>query len=131
MNKIYATVLKPLESIKMGQLSGGERRIVLTYGTCLLDRKLYLFDEPLSGVDPSNATLIMEMICSLAKKSIVVMTTHQLGQLKNKEAKIIGLNQGHCIFNGTYTELLKLENTQDVDEAYSKLINSSRSKIKL
>ncbi|KRM96324.1 abc-type cobalt transport system atpase component [Liquorilactobacillus aquaticus DSM 21051] len=128
MNKVFTTVLKPLESIKMGKLSGGERRIVLTYGTCLLNRKLYLFDEPLSGIDPSNATLIMDMLCSLAEKSTVIMTTHQLEQLKNRRSQIIGLNQGHCVFSGTYTDLLELEDTQDISEAYSNLINSSRAR---
>ncbi|GAJ25538.1 ABC transporter ATP-binding protein [Liquorilactobacillus sucicola DSM 21376 = JCM 15457] len=129
MNKVYTAVLKPIETIKMGQLSGGERRIVLTYGTCLLERKMYLFDEPLSGVDPSNAALIMDIICSLAAEKQVVVTTHQLGQLKNKKAQIICVNQGKCVFNGTFSDLLELGKTKDIDEAYSKLINSTRGAI--
>ncbi|KRL01210.1 ABC transporter ATP-binding protein [Liquorilactobacillus capillatus] len=129
MEHIYTEVLKPLETVKMGMLSGGEKRIVLTYGTCLLQRKMYLFDEPLSGIDASNAYLIMDILCSLAEKELVVMTTHQLGQLKNKKARIFCLNQKRCVFNGTYSELLQLEETQEVDEAYSKLINSTRTNL--
>ncbi|WP_273731581.1 ATP-binding cassette domain-containing protein [Leuconostoc mesenteroides] len=81
--KIKQTVLDSIWHLKVGQLSGGERKIVLTYGQCLLNKKLYIFDEPTSGVDTTNAKIILNLIAALVvnNKKTVVMTSHNLDQL--------------------------------------------------
>lgn len=59
--------------------------MVLTYGQCLLERNLYIFDEPTSGVDVDNTKIILNMIASLVKErhKQVIMTTHHLEQLSD------------------------------------------------
>ncbi|MBZ1515497.1 ATP-binding cassette domain-containing protein [Leuconostoc mesenteroides] len=81
--KIKQTVLDSIWHLKVGQLSGGERKIVLTYGQCLLNKKLYIFDEPTSGVDTTNAKIILKLIAALVvnNEKTVVMTSHNLDQL--------------------------------------------------
>ncbi|WP_220740589.1 ATP-binding cassette domain-containing protein [Leuconostoc miyukkimchii] len=78
-------VLAKIWQVEIGQLSGGERQMVLTYGQCLLERNLYIFDEPTSGVDVDNTKIILNMIASLVKErhKQVIMTTHHLEQLSD------------------------------------------------
>ena len=66
------TALDRLESLlserrrtRAGRLSGGECRLLSVLGTCLLRRDLYLFDEPLAGVDSANAPIVADAIGSL------------------------------------------------------------------
>lgn len=87
------SLLSPIWHTKMGQLSGGERQIVLTYGQCLLDKEVYIFDEPTSGVDETNAPLVLSMINDLVVNDhkIVIMTSHHSEQLKQFNLNLIAL----------------------------------------
>ncbi|MGQ2286928.1 ATP-binding cassette domain-containing protein [Leuconostoc suionicum] len=86
-------LLSSIWHTKMGQLSGGERQIVLTYGQCLLDKEVYIFDEPTSGVDETNAPLVLSMINDLVVNDhkIVIMTSHHSEQLKQFNLNLIAL----------------------------------------
>lgn len=86
-------LLSPIWHTKMGQLSGGERQIVLTYGQCLLDKEVYIFDEPTSGVDEKNAPVVLSMINDLIVNDhkIVIMTSHHSDQLKQFDLNLIAL----------------------------------------
>ena len=77
----------------MGQLSGGERQMVLTYGQCLLEKELYIFDEPTSGVDVTNSKVILKMIASLVqeREKLVIMTSHNIEQLADLPVKMINI----------------------------------------
>lgn len=90
---IKREVLSKIWHTKMGQLSGGEQQIVLTYGQCLLDKQLYIFDEPTSGVDATNAETILQMINELVERQhkVVVITSHHLEQLKEFDVNLIQL----------------------------------------
>lgn len=90
---VRGNLLDPIWNIKMGQLSGGERQIVLTYGQCLLDKEVYIFDEPTSGVDETNAPLVLSMINDLVVNDhkIVIMTSHHSEQLKQFNLNLIAL----------------------------------------
>ena len=90
---IKREVLSKIWHTKMGQLSGGEQQIVLTYGQCLLDKQLYIFDEPTSGVDATNAETILQMINELVEQQhkVVVITSHHLEQLKKFDVNLIQL----------------------------------------
>lgn len=81
--KLKSAVLDPIWSTQMGQLSGGEQQMVLTYGHCLLDKTLYLFDEPTSGVDVAHAQMMMQLIHRLVTErgKTVVLIAHHLAQL--------------------------------------------------
>ncbi|MBA1435082.1 ATP-binding cassette domain-containing protein [Bombilactobacillus bombi] len=122
--------LQPLLSTKMGQLSGGERQIVLIYGICLLERELYLFDEPISGIDVQNAALILQMLNDLVSErhKKVIMTLHQLEQLKTISSYFILIDQKHCAFTGSNVDLLQQTQTVNVESAFKQLLqNKSNS----
>jgi len=90
---IKRQALDKIWSVKMGQLSGGERQMVLTYGQCLLEKELYIFDEPTSGVDVTNSKVILRMIASLVqeREKLVIMTSHNIEQLADLPVKMINI----------------------------------------
>lgn len=58
------------------ELSGGQRQRLLVAETILSDRPILIFDEPMSGQDDFNASLISRLIQSETSK-IVLLSTHR------------------------------------------------------
>lgn len=124
MQKIYNQVIEKIEQEKVGKLSGGEKQIVLNYCTCLLTRELYLFDEPLSGVDINNAQLIIQLLSSLVteKHKKVILTSHDIELFKEFPIYIIVLNHKECVFTGSYQELLRLTKENHINNALRRIL---------
>lgn len=75
-------MIQKIQNIKFGNLSGGERRIVLVFLNYMLDRELYIFDEPESGVDIENSQEIFKWLRELVTlKKTVIVTTHKLDNI--------------------------------------------------
>ncbi|MFD1176966.1 AAA family ATPase [Paenibacillus puldeungensis] len=119
-------LLQRLWDIKIGKMSVGERRWLFT--TMLAeqaDRELYLFDEPTSGVDPTSRNQIFRMIEGLIERNkTVVLSTHQLNDLKHLDCHIIFLHNGKIRYEGDYGAWLELYDTDDPDQAFDMITSS-------
>ncbi|MFC6259634.1 AAA family ATPase [Levilactobacillus fujinensis] len=113
--------LREIANSRFRDLSGGQRRLVILEGICLLQRDLYLFDEPESGLDVKVAAQMMSQITALADKGkTVIMTTHQFRNLPERNVQLLVL-AGKCIaFTGTPAKLMAETNTQSLEDAYLK-----------
>lgn len=109
---------------KMGQLSGGERQLLFSYGTHLLDCDIYLFDEPTSGVSFSNAEYILKMVQELvdARGKTVVVTLHDLKEIETMNAHLVTLQAGKVSFAGTKADMLELAETPDFEVDVKQLV---------
>ncbi len=66
-----------------GKMSPGERRWFTILLDCLLDKTLYLFDEPTAGVDPLSAAQIAAQIERLQRTGkSVLLTTHRVEDVR-------------------------------------------------
>lgn len=103
-------LMKRLYPIKFGQMSGGERRWLIIIGICSLHRKLYLFDEPINGIDPEYKEKIYIKLDRMARNDgkMIVMTTHQLKDLAYYNFHLHFLYQGKIQFSGSYEEFLNI-----------------------
>lgn len=103
-------------------LSGGQRRLVLLTGIFQLDRDLYLFDEPESGLDVKVAAEVINRIKQLsAAGKTVIMTTHQFHNLPTTNVHVLVL-AGQCMaFSGSPEELMTETNTTSLEAAYMKM----------
>lgn len=119
----YNEIIKGLINTKLRSLSGGEYQSVMVYCTSIMERELYLFDEPLSGIDSYIENLILDLIVSLVveKKKKVIMTLHQLDKLNSMQAHIVFVGNKKCVFQGTYSEMLHIADTDDIDIAFKKM----------
>lgn len=110
---------------KIGDMSDGERRWLIIRAICELDRKLYIFDEPTTGIDPSSRMIIMSTLEKLAKRKGVycMMTTHILHELNFLDCNINFLHNGKIAYHGDYDTFLRLNNTDNPDVAFQQFLN--------
>ncbi|AWB45430.1 hypothetical protein DCC85_15180 [Paenibacillus sp. CAA11] len=89
----------------------GERRYLSILAVTLIQRKLYIFDEPTSGVDPEARVQILRRIEQLVQNPevIVLLSTHTLHEFSNIDCKIHLLHQGRMQFEGSYEEFVHNE----------------------
>ncbi|GHP13268.1 ATP-binding protein [Lentilactobacillus fungorum] len=115
------TELAALANTQFGKLSGGQKRLVIIETISHLNRDLYLFDEPESGLDPQMARQVVAKIHQLTKRGKkVIMTAHQFQNINSDDYQLHFLEKGKIRFTGTPTDFLKAQQTDDLVEAYIK-----------
>lgn len=109
-----------LSTIKIGDMSVGERRWLLITLLTHLDKKLFIFDEPTTGVDPSSRKKILQKLHTLAQEenTTVIMSTHNLQEMAFVDCHINLLHHGEIVFNGDYNNFVSCVPTLDPDEAF-------------
>ena len=87
---------------KTEDLSKGMSQKLQFVTTVLHQPKLIILDEPFSGLDPLNASLIKDEIFNLAKQgSTVIFSTHRMEQVEEICDHIVLVNLGHKVLDGT------------------------------
>lgn len=83
--------------------------------------KLYLLDEPVSGVDPVSREKILDAIIeNLSEDSSMIITTHYIGELERIFDEVLFLGDGKVIESGDAEELREKYNSS-IDEIYRKV----------
>jgi len=91
---------------KVEDLSKGMGQKLQFVTTVLHDPPLIILDEPFSGLDPVNSNLIKEEIFNLAKKGhTIIFSTHRMEQVEEICDKIILVNKGKKILDGTVSAI--------------------------
>ncbi len=85
-------------------LSGGEQQRVALARAILKDAPIVVLDEATAFADPENEALIQKAFGVLTKGKTVIMIAHRLSTVVGAD-KIIVLDEGHIIEEGTHDEL--------------------------
>ncbi|MFK5635947.1 ATP-binding cassette domain-containing protein [Ornithinimicrobium sp. LYQ103] len=103
---ITAAGLGGLEDRMFGELSGGQQRRVL-FGIALAgDPDLLVFDEPTTGLDAESRRGLWATLRELARSGRgVVLTTHYLEEADALADRIVVIDRGVVIAEGTPTEI--------------------------
>lgn len=89
-------------------LSGGERQRISIARALLKDAPIVLLDEATASLDPENEVLIQQAISKLIEGKTVIVIAHRLRTIAGAD-KIIVLDQGKAVEEGTHEELVKQE----------------------
>ncbi len=90
-------------------LSGGQRQRISLARAAYSDAEVYLFDDPLSAVDANVANILFnQCINGILASKTRILVTHQL-QFLSQADRIIILDEGKIIEQGTYEELSAVE----------------------
>lgn len=92
-----------------GELSGGMKKRVGLARALALDPEIVMFDEPTAGLDPMTAAEIDELILDLKKKRKItsVIVTHDIPSARRVSDRVVMLDQGKVVEQGTFEELEK------------------------
>ena len=95
--------------LTVDQLSGGMAKRVAIARALALDPVLLLYDEPTTGLDPRVAEQIHYLIGSVHRKKTAsgfirtsVLVTHDKAMLYRLQPRVLMLDTGHIVFDGTY-----------------------------
>ncbi|MCL2249665.1 MAG: ABC transporter ATP-binding protein [Oscillospiraceae bacterium] len=107
--------LKDHSKKKPKQLSGGMKRR-LNIGCALLHKpKLLIMDEPTVGVDPQSRNRILETVKKLAEQgTTVIYTSHYMEEVEAVCDRIVIMDLGRIIAEGTLDELIKRTSHESV-----------------
>ncbi len=98
-------------------LSGGQQQRVAIARALAMDPEVMLFDEPTSALDPEMVGEVLDVMKDLAKDGMtMVVVTHEMGFAKEVADKVIFMDGGVIVEQGTPDEVLshpKEPRTQD------------------
>jgi ABC-2 type transport system ATP-binding protein len=91
---------------KVEELSKGMQQKVQFIATVLHRPKLLILDEPFSGLDPLNATLIKDEIDQLHHNgTTIIFSTHRMEQVEEICDSIVLINKGKNVLEGDVREV--------------------------
>jgi len=87
---------------KIQAYSHGMRQKIILIGVMIHKPKVWILDEPMTGLDPKSAFTLKEMMREHADAgNTVVFSTHVLEVAEKICDKVAIINKGQLIFNGT------------------------------
>lgn len=101
--------MKAYEKKSPHELSGGQKQSVSLAGIMMNDAKILLFDEPLANLDPISGKKAMRVISDIHKKTdkTIVVIEHRIEDvLEAGFDRVVIINEGKVVANGTPKELL-------------------------
>ena len=95
------------------QLSGGQQQRVSIARALCMNPKILLFDEPTSALDPELTGEILKVIRNLAAENMtMVIVTHEMNFAKNVADKVIFMDNGYIVEEGTPDEVFHSDNVR-------------------
>jgi len=92
---------------KIGELSKGFRQRVGLAQAMIHNPEILILDEPTTGLDPNQIVEIRKLIRELGKEKTVILSTHILPEVEATCDRILIINKGKIVADGTSETLRK------------------------
>jgi ABC-type multidrug transport system ATPase subunit/ABC-type multidrug transport system permease subunit len=108
--------------VRVGALSGGQRKRASIAVELLMRPRVFFLDEPTSGLDPATSAELLRVLRRLAASgTTVIFTTHAIQDLSRVDRVAFLARGGSLAFAGTVAEALAHFGVNEVDEVYERL----------
>ncbi|MBN2596678.1 ATP-binding cassette domain-containing protein [Labilibaculum sp.] len=91
----------------IGELSKGYQQRVGLAQALIHDPDILILDEPTTGLDPNQIVEIRELIKRIGKEKTVILSSHILAEVEATCDRILIINNGRIVVDGTAEELRK------------------------
>ncbi len=88
------------------ELSKGYKQRVGLAQAIFHDPSILILDEPTTGLDPNQIVEIRQLIRNLGKAKTVIISSHILQEIQATAHRMIIINKGDIVANGTIEELM-------------------------
>jgi ABC-type multidrug transport system fused ATPase/permease subunit len=105
-------------------LSGGQRQRTTIARGLIIRPKIIIFDDSVSAIDPETEAKIQETISKIDEDITLIVISQRPSSLKFVD-RIIVLDEGHIIQQGSHNELMKEE-----EGLYRRFVNSVKRQVK-
>jgi len=104
--------------------SHGMRQKLIIIGALLHDPKVWLLDEPLTGLDPQSSFILKQKMREHAQNNnTVLFSTHVLEVAEKLCDKVAIINHGNIVYYGTMEELIGNYPNQSLEDIFLKVTN--------
>lgn len=104
-------------------LSGGQKQRIAIIRAMMLNPKVLLFDEPTSALDPESIGDVLSLIREVADAGMTTMiVTHEISFAKEIASRIVFIDQGKIIEEGTPASFFTHPKTPRVREFLDKVL---------
>ncbi|HEY6906588.1 MAG TPA: ATP-binding cassette domain-containing protein [Ignavibacteriaceae bacterium] len=111
---VHLTGLNEEKHKKIGELSKGYRQRVGLAQAMIHDPEVLILDEPTTGLDPNQIIEIRKLIRELGRQKTVVLSTHILPEVEATCDRILIINKGKIVADGTPDTLRKQAQGEEV-----------------
>lgn len=104
-------------------LSGGQKQRIAIVRALAMEPKVILFDEPTSALDPEMVGEVLDLMRDLAKEKLtMVIVTHEMGFAKEVASRVLFMNDGNIVEDGTPDEIFNHPKHPRLKEFLSKIL---------
>ncbi len=105
------------------QLSGGQKQRIAIVRAMAMRPKVMLFDEPTSALDPEMVGEVLDVMKELADSGMtMVVVTHEMGFAREVGSRILFMNEGKIVEQGTPTDIFENPKNPRLQEFLSKVL---------
>ena len=90
----------------VGNCSKGYKQRIGLAAAMIHNPKILILEEPVTGLDPNQIVEIRSLIKKLGKEKLVLMSSHILQEIQATVDRIIIIDQGKIVADGTSEELI-------------------------
>ena len=89
----------------ISKLSKGFRQRVGMAQALLHEPDVLIMDEPTAGLDPNQIVEVRKTLLRIAQEQTILLSTHILQEVEAMAQRVILINEGRLVFDGTVAEL--------------------------
>lgn len=105
------------------QLSGGQQQRAAIARALAMEPDIMLFDEPTSALDPEMVTEVLNVMKALANEGMtMIIVTHEMGFAAEVADKVVFMENGYIIEEGTPDEVLYNPKTERAKKFFSSVL---------
>ena len=131
LNMMASFDMTPHLNERMDSFSKGMRQKVLLVSGLLHNPEIIFLDEPLSGLDANAVLLVKELLQVLKQQGKTIFyCSHMMDVVEKVSDRIVLINNGQLIANGTMQELRAHEN-ESLETIFARLTNASNPALQM